>query len=179
MRKKTLEELEVYYQDLIREEEKRIRELTRKAFARKKHIHSHPSSVLGIKVDLSPVRSERVKQLRDKAIALSKITREDIYDATSNYLFDNNLLVIKDWVENHFKVPNNKYWHEIERVASSMSDEEKRLFVELGYAISLRQEYEAIQEDIRNDDDHLFFEHFIFRLEDAKRRYRDEKEKYF
>jgi hypothetical protein len=137
------------YRNLVKGEERRIKDLTKKAFSRLKHISSHPSLIRGRK-GKSKYDPDSYQYLRQRYYRLKRIGIEDIKKSAFEYKFNDYFGVVKDFMK-HFGINRTKEARELRSLLQGMTKQEMNMFLELGLNYDLRGLYEDMAKDVQTN----------------------------
>lgn len=137
------------YRKLVAEEERRIEELTRKAFSKLRHVSSHPNEVIGKKYD-SKYDKASLDYLKQRYYRLKRVTASDVKQATYDYRFEDWLFVLKTFFE-HYQISGKPEVLEFLTNAKRLTKRERIYFMEQGFDGDLTAIYQDLGEDLRNN----------------------------
>lgn len=135
------------YKALIKQEEERIRkESVRKFRFLKNDSRSMKNLVIG-KEGRSKYDKNSVEYLKGRYNRLKRIGTDEIDKHITLYAFDDYVRGLEE-IMRRLGVRRKKSFRETIHTLNSLTDKQKRIFIENGYAISLSEEYIRVMNEI-------------------------------
>lgn len=151
------------YLNLVRKEEERIKKMMVRKFSYLKSDMNNFSYDI-----LLSRRAYRVEYnyLRQRYYRLRKIDEKVMEKRMRSYIFDDYVAGIET-ILNRLGIRNEAKYEKLLNDLRSMTRKEKQRFVEEGYILGLREEYEEAKREMAGEDT-IFTEHLYFRMKEVK-----------
>lgn len=151
------------YLDLVRKEEQRIKKMmTRKFSYLRSDMNNFSTDIL---LSRRAYREE-YNYLRQRYYRLRKLDERVMEQRMRSYIFDDYVAGIEA-ILNRLGIRNEVKYEKLLNDLRSMTRKEKQRFVEEGYILGLREEYEEAKKEMTGEDT-IFTEHLYFRMNAVK-----------
>lgn len=159
------EQLIEKYKKLAENEEKRLKRIMAKKFG---FLRTDMNSIGDVGVLKTRKRTtDDYNYYRQRYYRLSKITEKDVYERMKVYVFEDYVKSLEQLVKRLGLDINNEDFKKLFREMNKLTQSEKKFFVERGYVMSMRDEYEELKKYQENKDGY-FFKHLFAKIEWTK-----------
>lgn len=151
------------YLDLVKKEEERIKKMMTRKFSFLK------SDMNNFSFDILLSRrtyKEDYNYLRQRYYRLRKLDEKVMEQRMKSYIFDDYVAGIEA-ILNRLGIRNEAKYEKLLNDLRSLTSKEKQSFVEKGYILGLRDEYEEAKKEMTGEDT-IFTEHLYFRMNEVK-----------